>query len=358
MWSVVAYFVIVAWGVMFTLAERIDTPSMWRLPKSNYKRWALASMVPPIFIAFSNHLDKVWIVVLVAIFLICFTYGLSDYLKKSTRNVAAFLLCFSLGSMVIGLAAWHAWPVIEEPSVDIAYSSGILPLHIATQSCDTILWVNRKLQDFPEPICNFGSQTMVYPSILPKDTHLRAQFIATSTKKGGTEMLNTDWLDVGTCTVTNHSDKDLIGAKMQFYISFQSSKSVEVYHRNNNDGTFSTTFNIEQAKDGGLIWTDYEPQKDKDTEKGWTYDKEISNQERTVVIRTIPAHKSVVIYVVSASHYPIRFDLPSRIFAVVSGESEEREIQLIRPRVGIFDAFPWWGLPPNKYTWPNIPNDE
>lgn len=115
--AVVAYFVLVFWGAMFSLAERKGKPSMWHIPKSKLKRWALASMVPAIILAFSNRPDKIWIVVLVLAFLACLGYGLSDYLLKPTRNIAAFLLCFSLGSLVIGLGALHAWPMPEVPTI-------------------------------------------------------------------------------------------------------------------------------------------------------------------------------------------------------------------------------------------------
>lgn len=63
-----------------------------------------------LMLAFTNRPDKAWIVVIVFISLALLVYGLSDYLQKKQRNVAAFSLCLSLGSPLIGIAAWHAWP--------------------------------------------------------------------------------------------------------------------------------------------------------------------------------------------------------------------------------------------------------
>jgi hypothetical protein len=138
-WSAIAYFALVAWGVLFSLAERIGTRSMWHIPKAKLKRWALASMVPAIILAFSNRPDKIWIVVLVAAFLFCLAYGLSDYLQKPTRNVAAFLLCFSLGSAVIGLGAWHAWPVSVVPFISIKIEPSVFPVSVSPHSVLSIL---------------------------------------------------------------------------------------------------------------------------------------------------------------------------------------------------------------------------
>jgi hypothetical protein len=108
--AVIAYFALVASGALFSLAERQGTPSLWRIPKTKPKRWALVSMVPAIVLTFSNRPDQAWIIVLVTAFLVCLGYGFSDYLQNTNRNIPAFLLCFSLGVVVIGLGAWHAWP--------------------------------------------------------------------------------------------------------------------------------------------------------------------------------------------------------------------------------------------------------
>jgi hypothetical protein len=63
-----------------------------------------------LLLAFSNHPDKEWIVIIAVAILALLAYGLSDYLAKKSRNIAAFFLFFSLGSALVGLGAWHAWP--------------------------------------------------------------------------------------------------------------------------------------------------------------------------------------------------------------------------------------------------------
>lgn len=119
LWLLLGYFLLVVWGVMFSLAEHEGKPSMWRRPTSKAKRWVLASMVPAIVLAFSNRPDEAWIIVLVIVFLAILGFGLSEYLQKAQRNIAAFVLCFSFGCTFIGIAAWHAWPVAIVPPLPL-----------------------------------------------------------------------------------------------------------------------------------------------------------------------------------------------------------------------------------------------
>jgi hypothetical protein len=244
----------------------------------------------------------------------------------------------------------------EVPTVEVSYSSGLLPVRIPPYSCATILVLNRKVKDFPDSICSHGSE-ILYPYYrLPKDDHSQIQYLGTSTRKGGSLLVEAAWFDMGVCEFTNHSDKDLINVKMTFYVSFRRSKSVYATHHAQDAHNDSFTFKIADAKDGGSVWIDYDPKTDK--VQGWTYDKDVSNQKKVVVIRSILAHQTATIYIVTKSHYPVRFDLPQKGTALVSGEVVERGIKLIRPVTTIFDKFPWWGMPPSKYKWPNMPSDD
>ena len=274
----------------------------------------------------------------------------------------------------------------EKPTVEIAYSPGLLPILIKPNSCVTILGLNRKVKDFPNEMCNSSAsiQTIVYPAniaiqpqdfatvassngganyitvnrnetgALPKDKHWRAQHIATSTRKGGSQVFNDSWFDVVNCYITNHSDEDLVNVKMDFVVSFRGVKSVDASYRH--DGTIeSLTVEIRALKDGGTIWTDHDYVAN--VTQGWTEGADISTEKKRVVLRSIPRHQMANISVITQSHYPVRFDLPTRIVALVSGSDKEQSLKLIRPRSGIFDVFPRWGMPPSKYPWPGIVDD-
>lgn len=60
--------------------------------------------------SFFNHLNKAEICCIVFVQALILAYGLSDYLKKNQRNIAAFLLTFSIGCTCLTLVAWHFWP--------------------------------------------------------------------------------------------------------------------------------------------------------------------------------------------------------------------------------------------------------
>src|ERR1700757_2925045 len=107
-WTVTAYLILVFLGAMFNLSERQGMVGIWQLPKSKYKRGALSAMLTTLLV-FISRPDKPWIAFLVSVLTLCLVYGLSDYLNQHQRNIAAFLLLMSIGLMVIGLAAWHAW---------------------------------------------------------------------------------------------------------------------------------------------------------------------------------------------------------------------------------------------------------
>jgi hypothetical protein len=114
-WAAVAYFLLVAWGIMFSLAGREGDPSMWRLPKSKPKRGALGVVVSSIVLGgpFVNHLAKAEICGYVLVLIALLLYGFSDYLGRDQRNIAAFCLTVSIGSICILLIAWHFWPSVK-----------------------------------------------------------------------------------------------------------------------------------------------------------------------------------------------------------------------------------------------------
>jgi hypothetical protein len=82
---------------------------MWRMPKSRFKRGAFLLIVP-LAAAFFNRPSNLEICWLVAGQVLLLAYGLSDYFRKDTRNIAAFLLTFSIGCTCIALITWHFWP--------------------------------------------------------------------------------------------------------------------------------------------------------------------------------------------------------------------------------------------------------
>jgi hypothetical protein len=162
-WAIVVYFVLVAWGAMYGLANRIDTPNMWRIPESNPKRGALVSMLATILV-FVSHPDEPWIVVLVIVLLCCLLYGLSDYLKRKFRNIPAFILFFSMGTTAIGFAAWHAWPssgdfpplpsrivvVLPQSSITPAAAASAAPAPVSASTPQPADW--RKLADWQKEL--------------------------------------------------------------------------------------------------------------------------------------------------------------------------------------------------------------
>jgi hypothetical protein len=122
-WAVVAYFVLVAWGIMFSLAGREGSPSMWHLPKSKSKRAALMSIALPTALTIFNRPDREAICVLVLLSLIFAAYGLSDFLKCERRNIPAFCLWFVLASGLVSLTAVHFWPTLY--SVELEWGETI-----------------------------------------------------------------------------------------------------------------------------------------------------------------------------------------------------------------------------------------
>jgi len=222
-------------------------------------------------------------------------------------------------------------PLLEVPTVEVRYSPGLLPFSIEPNSSVYLLRLNRRVTDWPDEIRNPSSTAkMEYPPHFPKRSASGPN------------------LDV--CEITNHGDRDLVNVQMDFHVSFRGIKSVPITIRRHGQNT-SVTFPTRGSN--GLTWIEGHGS----SGKGFTEGDEILSQNRHVVIPSIEAHHVAFVYVVNASHFPTRFDLPTKITAVVSGHDKPQEVNLIRPNIGIFDVFPWWGLSPSTYKWPRIPDD-
>ena len=90
---------------------------------------------------------------------------------------------------------------------------------------------------------------------------------------------------------------------------------------------------------------------------GFTEGPDLDSQDRQVVIRSITAHQMGFIYIVNASYYPIQVSLPNHAVAIVAGSSQDQTVNLVRPKVGIWDVTPSWGMSPTAYKWPEVPDD-
>jgi hypothetical protein len=227
---------------------------------------------------------------------------------------------------------------MEVPTVEVGYSTAMMPFFVWPNTCVYVLELNRKLTAWPEQICVSRDQKKLkipphYPegnSVVPEDFAI--------------------------CKITNHSDKDLVNVRMAFTISFRSLKSITAIHTRKGKEESMTFPTRSGAKLGdGMTWMWYDPKIKKTF--AFTEGDEILRQSRVVVLPSISAHDSGYIYIVNVSHHFTRFDLPTKIVAVVSGSPQEQVVKLIRPVTGIFDAFPYWGLTPDVYKWPGIPDD-
>jgi len=129
-WAIVAYFFLVIQGALFTMAEWKNLPSMWHAPKG-WRKGFLVSGGLALLIAFAGIRPDRLIIVAVSLgILACIFIGFSGYLQREHRNIAAFLLVMLLGSSVVGLAAWHVWPILE-PDLRI------MPTHVWFENSGT-----------------------------------------------------------------------------------------------------------------------------------------------------------------------------------------------------------------------------
>ena len=94
------------------MAEWRNLPTMWRLPKSGLKKAALGMFVAAILLLgpFLNHPTKDELRYISAVLLVALLIGLSDFLTKSPRNIAAFFFWFVFGCACLLAVDWHFWP--------------------------------------------------------------------------------------------------------------------------------------------------------------------------------------------------------------------------------------------------------
>jgi hypothetical protein len=228
---------------------------------------------------------------------------------------------------------------IDIPTVEVRYSQGMLPFFVVPNSCVYLLELNRKIPYWPDQICVSGDdRKRKIPQGFP-----------------GGRYAPTD--DYAICEIKNHSDKDLVNARIEFNVSFRTVKRVPVTHTYNKNKTESMTVPTRTgAKLGsGFTWSTYDPRTKKAT--GFTEGQEILKQRRVVILPSISAHGEGFVYLVNVSHYITRFDLPTKIMAIVSGSPQQQVLTLIRPQIGMFDVSPFWGLSPVMYKWPGVPDD-
>ena len=90
--------------------------SIWSLPESSYKRGAIFLYLTSTFLGgpFLNHPSKEFICWVVPVLAGILAFGLSDYLTRERRNVAAFALWISVGVAALLFVAWKSWPVPQE----------------------------------------------------------------------------------------------------------------------------------------------------------------------------------------------------------------------------------------------------
>ena len=150
-WALIAYSVLVLWGILFSLSERTGLPSMWHLPESKIKRAALGMFIATLLLLgpFLNHPDKRIIVYISIVLVGLLAIGLSDFVARNHRNIAAFFLWFPVGCTALFLLDWYFWPEpIEIPiSFRMGCEWGSLPIHIRAASTIHVIRLHPSVLD-------------------------------------------------------------------------------------------------------------------------------------------------------------------------------------------------------------------
>lgn len=224
-------------------------------------------------------------------------------------------------------------PVITEvPTVEVRYQSGFLPFFVLPNSTVYLLRLNRKLTDWPDEIRNSNEHSKLeYPQHFKQGSQPSIVYI---------------------CQITNHSDKDLVDVHISFLISFHQAERSWV-RVTKHKGQQSITF---PAPGGNKFTWAFQEGKGK-RPQSYREGDEIQRQTRMVVLPSIDRHGMGFVYLVNASYYPVRFDLPTHITALVSGSPDAQALKLLRPEVSAFDTSSWSGIPPSEYKWPSTPDD-
>ena len=362
-WQIVGPAILLAEGVAATILNEMLVPrdNVWfrRLTESRWKHSKLAfiisgagaTLLPTL--AQSSH-DPTLVhlgfglgyICVIIFFLYWINSGWTSSVQASKYRTSLLPTVLCLAALCV-LGLYHRDKIInlrpvvpiipqpDAPTVEVKYSIAGLPFYVVPSSCIYLLELNRRLTEWPDEVCNAGKSNIKVPLDITKDDQLAgAQF--------------------NICEIKNHSEKDLVNIKMSFAISFRAKKSVPaIYTRGN--GEEHLTFQM-RPDHNGITWGIHSFKR-KITE-AFTEGDEILTQHRVVVIPSIAAHGMGFVYIVNSSYYPARFDLPTKITAIVSGNPTEQEVKLIRPQTGVFDIFPFWGLPPTQYQWKGLPDDK
>jgi hypothetical protein len=219
-------------------------------------------------------------------------------------------------------------PAPEVPTVEATYTTQALPLVVVPKMTVYVLQIHSKLTQL------LAEQTLTNTN--PKNNLLYPQSRMKSSEHSP--------MDLYLCKIQNHGNKDLVDVRIKFHISVrQLIKVRETFAKNN------TTKSVQVHTDHvtSLHWTWFDNGHTVEYADG----EETTGFDRWVVIPSINAHQMEYIYLVNKCNLPIRFDLPTKGVAVISGQSSHQEITFIRPVVAVPDVFPLWFMPPARYKW-------
>ena len=135
------------------------------------------------------------------------------------------------------------------------------------------------------------------------------------------------------CKLTNHGGKDLVNIRLQFPISYHAINPIHAtgsYNTKSHRCDYSVTFPVTHTEH--LSWSKMSGGR-KCLIEAFTEGNEIASQNRSIVISSIAAHETSSVYLVNASHYPVRFMLPTQGVARLSGDQDDKRVNFIRPEV-------------------------
>ena len=195
---------------------------MWHIPESQYKRGALLLFITSTILLnpFLNRPDRMSICWLIGVLALLLGYGLSDHLVKERRNIAAFLLWFSVGCADLSVVAWHFWPsppvaiVKAVPLVTLRITPSGFPVSVAPHSTVFLLPIhpNQVFSDAtPE-----SNQLHVFDNSCGEEHFWPSQ----GEIEGG---LGKNHEDVRELSISNHSSTTMEAAKVTFPVIYNDS---------------------------------------------------------------------------------------------------------------------------------------